>query len=99
MLINNPVSAAPGFKIKNVWVMAGVPSIMQLCLFTSLNLNYLKKAKSLEEIKIYKAEGEIANILASIQNNFPKIDIELPIYAAPKFGTNIVFKGTSELKR
>ena len=29
MLINNPVSAAPGFKIKNVWVMAGVPSIMQ----------------------------------------------------------------------
>ena len=25
----NSVSAAPGFKIKNVWVMAGVPKIMQ----------------------------------------------------------------------
>ena len=28
-LIMNSVSAAPGFKIKNVWVMAGVPKIMQ----------------------------------------------------------------------
>ena len=28
-LIKNSVSAAPGFKIKNVWVMAGVPKIMQ----------------------------------------------------------------------
>ena len=28
-LILNPVSAAPGFRVKNVWVMAGVPKIMQ----------------------------------------------------------------------
>jgi molybdopterin-biosynthesis enzyme MoeA-like protein len=28
-LIDNPVSAAPGFQLKNVYVMAGVPSIMQ----------------------------------------------------------------------
>ena len=70
------------------------------CLFTSLNLNYLKKEKNLlEEIKIYNPEGEIAKILASIQNNFPKIDIgSYPFMRPPKFGTNIVFKGTSELQ-
>ena len=28
-LILNPVSSAPGYKIKNLWVMAGVPKIMQ----------------------------------------------------------------------
>ena len=28
-LIANPVSAAPGFHIENVYVFAGVPSIMQ----------------------------------------------------------------------
>ena len=28
-LIDNPVSAAPGFRIGNVFVMAGVPSIMR----------------------------------------------------------------------
>ena len=28
-LIDNPVSAAPGFQLENVYVMAGVPSIMQ----------------------------------------------------------------------
>ncbi|HUI17833.1 MAG TPA: competence/damage-inducible protein A, partial [Alphaproteobacteria bacterium] len=29
VLINNPVSGAPGFQIGNVFVMAGVPAIMQ----------------------------------------------------------------------
>ena len=28
-LIDNPVSVAPGFNIKNVYVFAGVPKIMQ----------------------------------------------------------------------
>ena len=31
LLINNPVSIAPGFNIKNVYVFAGVPKIMQVC--------------------------------------------------------------------
>ena len=43
-LINNPVSAAPGFKIKNVWVMAGVPKIMQAMFLESVEPR-LKKGK------------------------------------------------------
>ena len=31
-LIDNPVSSAPGFKMANVYVMAGVPKIMQAML-------------------------------------------------------------------
>ena len=28
-LLNNPISSAPGFRIKNVFVMAGIPKIFQ----------------------------------------------------------------------
>ncbi|MBE9558517.1 MAG: competence/damage-inducible protein A, partial [Proteobacteria bacterium] len=35
VLIDNPVSAAPGFQVENVFVMAGVPKIMQ-AMFESL---------------------------------------------------------------
>ena len=80
--------------------MAGVPSIMQAMFIYFIEPKLSKKGKIfLEEIKIYKAEGEVANILASIQNNFPKIDIgSYPFMLPPKFGTNIVFKGTSEIQ-
>ena len=45
-LIDNPVSAAPGFKIKNVWVMAGVPKIMQAMFIESVEPK-LKKGKTI----------------------------------------------------
>ena len=36
-LIDNPVSAAPGYKIENLFVFAGVPKIMQGMFHTILN--------------------------------------------------------------
>ena len=62
-LIFNPVSAAPGFKIKNVWVMAGVPKIMQSMFITSVEPK-LKKGKITQAIsvKVDKPEGDIADI-------------------------------------
>ena len=43
----NSVSAAPGFKIKNVWVMAGVPKIMQAMFLDSVEPK-LKKGKKIK---------------------------------------------------
>ena len=43
-LIMNSVSSAPGFKVKNVWVMAGVPKIMQSMFIESVEPK-LKKGK------------------------------------------------------
>ena len=45
-LIDNPVSAAPGYKIENLFVFAGVPKIMQ-GMFNSI-LNELKGGKKLK---------------------------------------------------
>ena len=43
ILIDNPISKAPGFKLENVFVFAGIPKIMTSCL--KMHLNILIKEK------------------------------------------------------
>src|SRR3546814_12600884 len=40
VLIDNPVSKAPGFQVENVFVMAGIPAIMQDRKSTRLNSSH-----------------------------------------------------------
>ena len=96
-LILNPVSAAPGFRIKNVWVMAGVPKIMQ-----SMFINYvepnLKKGNKIytKDINIFKPEGDIAKFLSKLQSSMPNVEIgSYPFIKKGKAGTNIVLKATN----
>ena len=57
-LIKNSVSSAPGFKIKNVWVMAGVPKIMQAMFLEDIEPKLVKGKKIFSKsIKIFKPEG------------------------------------------
>ena len=94
-LIMNSVSAAPGFKIKNVWVMAGVPKIMQAMFLDSVEPK-LEKGKVFfsKTLKIKKPEGDIAQVLKNISEEFDSIDIgSYPFYKPPKIGTNIVLRG------
>ena len=94
-LIMNSVSAAPGFKIKNVWVMAGVPKIMQAMFLDSVEPK-LEKGKVFfsKTLKIKKPEGDIAQVLKKISEEFDSIDIgSYPFYKPPKIGTNIVLRG------
>ena len=96
-LIMNPVSGAPGFKVQNVWVMAGVPKIMQAMFMESVEPR-LKKGKVIlsVSIKINKPEGDIAEILDKIDNEYPILEIgSYPFYNPPKIGTNIVFRSTN----
>lgn len=94
-LILNPVSAAPGFKIKNVWVMAGVPKIMQ-GMFASYVEPNLKKSKAFisKEIIVYKPEGDIADLVEQLQNKYKELDVgSYPFYNPPNIGTNIIIRG------
>lgn len=96
-LILNPVSSAPGFKVNNVWVMAGVPKIMQ-AMFTCSIKPKIKKEKNIysEELIIFKAEGDIAKILELLQIKYPRIQIgSYPFMLPPQFGTNTVFRATN----
>ena len=95
-LIKNSVSAAPGFKIKNVWVMAGVPKIMQAMFIENVETKLaLGKKIFSKSIQILKPEGDIALLLSELQNNFKEIEIgSYPYYNPPNIGTAIVFRST-----
>lgn len=96
-LIPNPVSGAPGFVIENVYVMAGVPHIMQAMLdHAAATLKGGAQMMS-ETILCNHQESEIAEALSAIQDRYPDIDIgSYPHYANGKFTVNVVLRGTDE---
>lgn len=90
-LIGNPVSVAPGFIIGNVYVMAGVPRIMQ-AMFDSIR-HTLKGGKKVDSVTVstYLTEGTIAAQLTAIQNAFPNVEIgSYPFVRDGKLGTSLV---------
>lgn len=75
VLIDNPISAAPGFKLGNVFVMAGIPKIMQSMLLhvdTMIEGGAPVLAKT---VACSLKEGDIAEALGDVQKAFPDIDI------------------------
>ena len=99
-LVANSVSIAPGFKIGNVIVMAGVPNIMQVMLdAVTPRLRTGRKMLS-ETIELNRPEGEIADMFGAHQKDFP--DVSMGSYPFVKdqktFGTNLVLRSTDPEK-
>ena len=95
-LINNSVSAAPGFSIENVHVMAGVPKVFQA--MVSSILKTLKRGTPTlsRTLKLLLAEGEIAALLEKLSLDYPKLSIgSYPFVKNGEFGVNIVVSGDS----
>ena len=95
-LIDNPVSAAPGFQIGNVFVMAGVPAIAQ-AMFDSVKHRLVGGAKVLaRSVNCRLSEGTIAQDLTEIQERYPQIDIgSYPFWSrGGGFGVSLVLRGT-----
>lgn len=83
-LIDNPVSTAPGFVLGNVYVMAGVPRIMQAMLdFLKPQLKGGTPTLS-RTLEINQAEGSMAASVTAVQQRFP--DVEIGIYPMIKDG-------------
>jgi molybdenum cofactor synthesis domain-containing protein len=74
-LVANSVSAAPGYVMGNVHVMAGVPNIMQAMLGKILPT--LKGGSTVESVSITTdvLEGTLADGLTAIQHRYPDMDI------------------------
>ena len=94
-LIDNPVSAAPGFNIGNVYVMAGVPRIMQ-AMFDGIKHTLKGGSKVLSKaVTLHIGEGSIAVALKDIQSRNPSVDIgSYPFTRDSGYGTVIVARGT-----
>ena len=94
-LIDNPVSAAPGFRMQNVFVMAGVPSIMR-AMFEGVRPDLRGGAiMHSRSISAHLPEGELAAPLAALQNRYGDVEIgSYPFFRAGKLGSSIVLRGT-----
>lgn len=93
-LIENPVSAAPGFSLGNVHVMAGVPSIFE-AMVAGLLPRLTGGAPLLSQtLRIDRGEGEIAGPLGALAADFPELSIgSYPFQRDGIHGANIVIRG------
>ncbi len=99
VLIDNPISAAPGFNLENVYVMAGVPVIMQAMLASILP--ELKGGKPTYSCTIATnlTEGVIASDLTNIQKQNPTVDIgSYPHIRDGKLGVSLVARSIDKKK-
>ena len=95
VLIDNPVSVAPGFSQANVHVMAGVPAIFEAMLagiLPSLTGGAVLQSRNL---RLARGEGDIATEFAAFAATYPDLTMgSYPFNSTAGFGTNLVLRGT-----
>jgi len=96
-LVDNSVSAAPGFRIHNVFAFAGVPRIMQAMLDSVLP--ELESGPVLHSVTVISnlGEGAVAAPLRKLQEQYPAVDLgSYPGKVADSFRLSLVARGTDE---
>jgi len=93
-LIDNPLGP-PGFYIDNVYVMAGIPRIMQQMVASldgKLKRGVVVRSRS---VTAFVSEGQIAKDLGAIQGRYPQVDVgSYPFQRQDRFGTTLVMRGS-----
>ena len=94
-LIYNPSSGAPGFIVKNVFCLPGVPSILK-SMVEGIKNKIVGGDKILSKtISAQTVESEIAKSLADVQSQFKNIEIgSYPFFRSGKIGVSIVMRST-----
>ena len=98
LLIDNPISKAPGFSLENVFVMAGVPSIFRV-MVESVVPNLIGGPPLLSvSVKFRRPESEIAKALEIIASDFPEGSIgSYPFNIDGVHGTNVVARHVDKI--
>ena len=93
-LIRNSISAAPGFMIKNVIVMAGVPKIVEVMLDDVLSqLRVGRKVLSVS-VQVHQPESRVADLLRDLDERSADISIgSYPFFRDGVVGATIVVRG------
>ena len=92
-LIYNPSSAAPGFFIKNVYCLPGVPSILKSML-GGLNNKIIGGKKVISQtLSLRTVESEISVPLERVQNKYKNLEIgSYPFFKQGKLGVSLVMR-------
>jgi molybdopterin-biosynthesis enzyme MoeA-like protein len=94
-LIENGTGGPPGFFIGNVYVMAGIPVVMQAMLSTlagKLSGGAVVQSRS---ISVFLPESVIAKPFTDLQAAWPEIEMgSYPFQRVDRYGTTLVLRGT-----
>jgi len=94
VLIDNPTGGPQGFAMDNVYVMAGIPMIMQAMLSSldgQLRSGPVVRSHS---VRAYTGESQIADALSALQDEFADVDIgSYPFFRDERYGTMLVIRG------
>lgn len=95
VLIENPVSTAPGFTLENVHVMAGVPSVFRAMVASVLPTLTGGAPLLSQTLRVNRGEGDIASTLSTLAEDFADLSIGCyPFQKDGVFGANVVVRGT-----
>lgn len=95
-LVENPISGAPGFQVENVFVLAGIPVVMQ-AMFESLRHRLTGGARVLSRTIVAELpEGRMAAGLGAIQAANPDVEIgSYPFHKEGRYGSRLVVRSTA----
>ena len=93
-LIDNPVSTAPGFTLRNVHVMAGVPSVFRAMVESVLAKIDGGAPLLSRTLPLLRGEGDVAEPLGRFAADHPDLSVgSYPFQRDGRYGTNIVIRG------
>jgi molybdenum cofactor synthesis domain-containing protein len=93
-LVENVISKAPGFRMENVIVMAGVPNIMQAMLAAATAGLKTGSRMLSETVTVHRPESDLAELFGAVQAVFPDVAMgSYPFIEDGRFGAHLVLRG------
>lgn len=95
--IDNELTIAPGYRIDNVFIMAGIPKIMQVMF--EVARDQLDQGLTIyrQEITLHTSESVIAKQLTDLQTKYADVDIgSYPFYKDNAHGIGIALNSTNK---
>jgi molybdenum cofactor synthesis domain-containing protein len=99
LLVDNPVSVAPGFQMENVFTFAGIPRVAE-AMFQSMKHKLVGGTPVLSRtVRTNLPEGIIAEPLGALQQRFDDLDIgSYPAFRDGKPSVSLVLRGTDDAR-
>jgi len=96
-LIPNPTSGAPGVKMANVYILAGVPNIAAAMLQGLEGKLQGGRPMASATVSAHAAESEVAALLKQVQDEYPGVSIgSYPFYRDGGFGADFVVRSEDD---
>ena len=93
-LIENPVSAAPGFTLRNVHVMAGVPAVFETMVASVLPTLTGGQPLLSQSLRVDRGEGDLAGPLGTVAEKYPQLSLgSYPFQKDGVYGAHLVIRG------